>query len=367
MGDAGWAVGRDTLRGVAVDGIPRRTAPAGGAGSAGSAVVRSLADIRGVNGLSMLAVVAESAGLPEPVQLNTHGAPLLPASLAAGVPVRLSRVGPGAPPPVVPTSMVSEGWLPALEGHSGADAPVIPFPLYSLLTVEPGRARGGHCADLALRIFIEGVTAVMRQDWRRAVRQVVGVTVPLREFLSWFYDGSRRQPRPTEYWPVLLAACHALDRQEARFPYSVDGGGMRRVVSFADLPRGAGRLDDNVTLCVHLPPGSSEGPAINRMRLRYWGWTSAPAYRALLGLAYHWFRPGLTRVRDKGGEWVQSRDQDRYEPFSDDGLIALCYPTSSMRRRRRLRDRALECLQRLHAAGDLVLAGRRVLPPPGFP
>ena len=51
-------------------------------------------------------------------------------------------------------------------------------------------------------------------------------------------------------------------------------------------------LDDDVTLIVHLPPGSTRGPQVDRERLRHWGKKSATAYRAMLGLAYRWFPAG---------------------------------------------------------------------------
>ena len=51
-------------------------------------------------------------------------------------------------------------------------------------------------------------------------------------------------------------------------------------------------LDDDVTLIVRLPPGSTRGPQVDRERLRHWGKKSATAYRAMLGLAYRWFPAG---------------------------------------------------------------------------
>ena len=79
-------------------------------------------------------------------------------------------------------------------------------------------------------------------------------------------------------------------------------GGLRRVVSLGDIPRGAHALDDTIGLVVHLPPGSRSGPTIQRSRLRYWGWKSEPAYRAKLALAYQWYRPGVTRIPAADGK-----------------------------------------------------------------
>ena len=357
--DRGWNLASSRIQSRVIRGLPTRVPPDTEGRRADTVVAHALADASALDGLTALTVVVETAALPEPVMLNLHPHPLIPATLAVGLP---ARVRGGVVSPVVPDAYASVGWLPLL-GKRSLDAPVLPLPLYSLLTDRADGKRGGHCADLALRIFIESVTAVMQRDWRRAVQQVVGITLPWREFLSWFYKS--RRSRPHEYWPWFLAASEALDRADARFPCdNGDGrGSLRRVVSLGEIPRGAGHLDDNVTLSVWLPPGSADGPAINRMRLRYWGRTSEVAYRALLGLAYYWYQPGKTRIPTSRGGWIQSRDPERYTPFSDDGLIALCFPTSKMQRRSVLRERALRCLRRLHLAGDVVLDGRRVLPP----
>ncbi len=359
--EPGWTLGPVDVGNAVVRGIPVRVPPPDSGRRADTVVVRALAAAAAQDGATALAEVVERADMPDPVMLNIHPRPLLPSALAVGVPPQLRG---GTVSPVVPDVYATVGWLPNL-GLSGIGKPVLPLPLYSLMTLRSDRKRGGHSADLALRIFIEGVTAVMRRDWRRAVRQVVGITVPFREFLSWFYH--RRHPRPTEYWRHLVAACEALDSADARFPYSADGGGRRRVVSLGDIPRTPFALSDNVTLRVNLPPGASDGPAINRERLRYWGRVSEVAYRALLGLAYHWYQPGLTRLPRSGGGWIQSRDPERYEPFTDDGLIALCYPVSKMQRRSNLRRRAWSTLRALERAGDVVILGNRLLPPPNSP
>ena len=67
---------------------------------------------------------------------------------------------------------------------------------------------------------------------------------------------------------------------------------LRQVVVVTEFPEGNARLDDWLHFAVNPLPGSGVGPRVNRERLRYWGAHSAPAYRALLGLAYLWFEPG---------------------------------------------------------------------------
>ena len=61
---------------------------------------------------------------------------------------------------------------------------------------------------------------------------------------------------------------------------------MLRVVSLSVIPRGPKCLDDEVTLLVQLPPGSTGGPPVDRSQLRAWGLRSEVAYRMLIGLAY---------------------------------------------------------------------------------
>ena len=347
--------------------LPTRVGGGKGAGGerAATVVVRLLAELPVNDGLSALAVVVEGADLPEPAELNTRADPLLPTSVAL--------VGPGSVLAnqglfAVQTRLdsgIRTGNLPVLERDP--EGPLLPLALYSLMTQVAGRGRGGHGgADLALRIFVEGLCSVMKRDWQRSERRPVMVSTTLREFLTWFYPG--RRPRPNEYWPRLMEACEALDREESRVPWrdpKTGTGGLRRVVSLGDVPRGPKALDDTVGLVVHLPPGSSSGPRIQRSRMRHWGWKSEPAYRAMVGLAYQWYRPGVTRVPAGKGKraWVQSQDPSDYEPYSRERIVELCYPTSVQKSRRLLVARSWNVIRRLEAAGDVRIVGKRILPP----
>ena len=75
------------------------------------------------------------------------------------------------------------------------------------------RRPGG--APLPLRLFVESVLAVSQQDRRSG--QPTDLNISLRELLSRLYPG-QRTPRPTEYWPRIMQAVHALDSDEARIP-----------------------------------------------------------------------------------------------------------------------------------------------------
>ena len=358
--DLGWS----PELGTALEGILPTRVPGGkgtGGGRAAEVVCRLLGELPAAGGLTALAVIVEGANLPEPVAMNGHDSPLLPTSVALVGPGSLfANRGHFAVHTRLDSGLrVSE--LPVLE--RAVEGPLLPLALYNLLSA-PGRRKGGHgSADLALRIYVESLCSVMQRDWQRSERHPVLVSTTLREFLTWFYP--TRRPRPSEYWPRLMAACAALDREESRVPWrdeETGQSGLRRVVSLADIPRGPEALDDSVGLAVHLPPGSTWGPKVQRSRMRYWGYTSEPAYRALVALAYQWHRPGHTRVPGNGG-WVQSQDPDAYEEYLPNRIIELCYPTSVHTNRRMLVSRAWKVLRRLEAAGDVRIVGNRILPP----
>ena len=360
--DRGWTAAPVSLdKGV----LPVRAPGEKGAGgdTACRVVSRLLGELPVNDGLTALTVVVEAGNLPEPVPINDRLDPLLPTSVAV--------VGPGSPlyhaglfaVEARLDSGVRMGLLPGLP--TDLQGPMLPIALYNLLNREPGSAGGRGVAELHLRIFVEGLCSVMRRNWRSAERFPVSVSTTLRDFLRWFYPG--RTPRPNEYWPRLMAASAALDRPEARILYrDLESGrsGLRRVVSFGDIPTRPRALDDEVSLVVHLPPGSTSGPQINRGRLRYWGAKSAPAYRALLALAYQWFRPGVTRVPGPGGNgWVQSQDPSAYEPYSRGQVVELCFPMSIKANRRELAARAWRVVRTLEATGDVRVVGQRILPP----
>ena len=68
---------------------------------------------------------------------------------------------------------------------------------------------------LPLRLFVESVLAVSQQDRRSG--KPTDLNISLRELLPRLYPG-QRTPRPTEYWPRIMQAVHALDSDEARIP-----------------------------------------------------------------------------------------------------------------------------------------------------
>lgn len=242
------------------------------------------------------------------------------------------------------------------------EGPALPLALYDLGVGSIAEQRS-QAAPLALRLWMESVLSVPLDQ--RTGDHPVSMQVKFRDLLKQMYPGDR-QPRPGEYYPRLMKAMEALDSPEARIPWEdtdTGQGGLRRVVSVSDIPRGPGKLDDWVTLTVHLPPGAKDGPIVSPM-LPHWGIKSAPAYRALIGLAFRWHEPGRTRIPVRHGKhWIYSQDPARYQAMTDDELIRLCFPTSTIKARRVLLQRANKTIGKLHKGGELQIIGRKILPP----
>ena len=258
--------------------------------------------------------------------------------------------------------------LDVLPGFESVDnhGPALPLALYQL-GIEQTQKGGGPGAPLPLRIFIEAVLAVNMAD-RRTDRPVV-LNVTLRDLLDRLYPGPRR-PRPGEYWPRLVRAVEALDSMDARFPWldpETGRGGLRRVVSVGDIPRGPDALADQVRIIVDLPPGSGDGPVVSP-NLGLWGTRSAAAYNALLNLAFRWYVPGVTRHPVAGGRfWLQSQDPERYPILTDSDVVAVTRPLSARAARRNLVVEGWETLRELEAAGELRIVGGRAIPPLTIP
>ena len=224
----------------------------------------------------------------------------------------------------------------------------------------------GRGAPSALRLFVESILAVPME--RREIGQPVAMEITLRELLRKLYLGSDIIQHPNKYWKRLMDAVDALESPAARIPWydpETGKGGYHRCVSVSNIPRGPGALDDDVRIVVDLPRGSGTGPQISD-NLGRWGVESASAYRALLNLAYQWHEPGRTHHpvgRGKSRKWVRNYDPSRYDPFTDDDLVRLCFPVSATRNRRVLLQRANQVIKSLEKAGELRVEGRRILPP----
>ena len=241
-------------------------------------------------------------------------------------------------------------------------SPALPLALYDL-GAGPATSRGKG-APLALRIFVESVLSVPMQV--REKGEPVGLSVSLRDFLTWLYPN--RVPSPAEYWPRLMNAIEALDSLDARIPLydpSTGRNELRRVVSIGGIPRGPGALDESVRIIVDLPSETGNGPQVSDS-LRAWGVKSAPAYRLLINLAFHWYNPGVTVTPVKRGKtthWVQVNDPDRYAEISDKALTSLAFPSAVVANRRVLTQRAKDVVKQLERNGELRVIGGKILPP----
>ena len=253
--------------------------------------------------------------------------------------------------------------LPGFASDITMPTPALPLALYDLGLGNAIDQRG-RGAPLALRLWIEAVLSVPLED--RLYNQPVAMEVPLRDLLARLYPSTRR-PRPNEYWPRLEAAVEALESPQARIPFqdpTSGESGLQRVVLVSRIPRGPGALDDKIRFIVDLPPGAHDGPVVSP-NLAQWGVQAAAPYRALIGLAYRWWHPGVTRYPVRRGQhWLQRQDPNAYgNPLTDAEAIALCFPTSSNKQKRFLAFEARRVLKTLVEAGEARIVEGRLLPP----
>ena len=243
----------------------------------------------------------------------------------------------------------------------------LPLALYDLGDMPA--SRGGAGAPLSLRLFVESILAVQLDD---RTGQPVFMSVKLRTLLAQLYPG-RRQPRPREYWPRLEAAIHALDSRAARIPWTdptTGKGGLRRVVSVTDIPRGPGALGDLLSVTVHLPPGAKDGPKLSP-QLGQWGLKSAAAYRALLNLPLQWHSPGKTVIpvrrgfARKGTAWIWNQDPRAFPKLTDELIVESLYPMSARTEKRKLAYEGQKIIDRLTTAGEIRIVEGHLLPPAG--
>ena len=382
--------------------------------------LKMLATTPTAGGRSALTVVVEAVGLARPVEPDRRSDGIFPASLAAvrtvapdpdtsRVPVALDA------PALLGCAPGGSSWLPGVDGTSetGIVRPALPLLLFDgagLASMTQGRG-----APLALRLFVEAVLTVPRNQRSGVTR----IALTLRDWRDWLWANGGVSL--AKAWPRFTRALFLV--HNARIPWAdTDGGGLWSAVRVVNVPRGAVCLDDHVVFDVELPPGSDRGPWVNRPRLRLWGMHSAPAYRAMLGLATLWNTYGTTRVTTPRAGWrttshpghtahsppgrrlvrcstpggkvltgpgadtpygrtgtaravrtgtrERNPSADRYPVLSDDDLIRLCYsvvlPDAHKRGAQRTRSRAV--LETLAAEGDVVIErdadGWRVLPGP---
>ena len=303
---------------------------------------------------------------PMPVEPNMRPDRTLPARVAMIAPGDRRAGGLFTPALHSPDGQLV---IPGFGNYMPKATPALYLRLYDLGVGKVAGERGGRSAPLALRLWIEAILHVGMAD--RLCNHPVAMEISLRDLLAKLYPGPGRSPRPNEYWPRLNAAVEALESSQARIPWEdpVTGErGLRRVVLVSVLPPYPQRkedLDNKLRLIVDLPPGAHEGPVVSP-NLPYWGVESAAAYRALIGLAFRWWRLGVTRLpvgRGKRRHWYQSDNPKHYDKLTDAEAIALCFPASATKQHRVLVFRAARIFARLVKDGEAREVDGRLLPP----
>ena len=287
------------------------------------------------------------------------------------LPSKLAQVQPGdrrAPRLFSPAAHSPDGQraLPGFGAGVDPATPALPLALYDL-GVGAGRRTGKGAAPLPLRMFVEAVLLAPATEAKDGAP--ISFQLTLRELLGRLWPHPKGQvPSPAKYWEPMMKAIDALESQEARIPWydpNTGQGGLIRVVSFRNIPRGPGHLDDPLWVMVDLPPGSHVGPMVGP-NLGYWGKKSSPTYRLYLNLAFRLFEPGRTHVPVGKGprmHWVPSDDPKRFERLSDDDLVHMAFPTSTNQAKRNLRLDARAALKRLVDQDDFRMVEGRIMPP----
>ena len=307
---------------------------------------------------------------PLPVEPNRQASRIISARIAMARDSDRRMPKHFSPPAHVQRTRGEQLLIPGFE-DAWAPSPALPLVLYNL-GGGPNQGRGAG-APLALRIFVESVLAVP-QEARNGNRRELEVS--LREFLSWVAIGTPDAlRRPNRYLDQVQRAIEALDKAWIPIynPVTKEHR-IERVVLVQGIPTGRGALEKPVRIYVTLPPGSENGPLIPPS-LRHWGKRSAGAYRLLLNLCYHWFRPGVTRrpISQPGREvfWYQSQNPHDYDPITTRDLLRLAFPNSGAKNGFEMTHRALMALRDLQNAGDVrtveTQGDRMIVMPPSKP
>ena len=256
------------------------------------------------------------------------------------------------------------------EGNTTSRIPVLPVELYDL-GVQAGVRRGGHGgAPIPARMLVK-LAAAPSASVRHGARFVT-YNISLRDLRDALYppqylDGRPRQLRPVSYmWPRVREAIRIIN-QDARIPILDPSTGYGHFHHLLRINENFGRIDLDMPVGVVLDiPPEVEGGVQLPDRLDQWGAESAPAYRALIGLAFLWHEPGRTHA-PKGGRWIRKTALDPYDPLTDDDAITLAYPSSVKTNRRELARRAWGALESLEEHDELRIDERRILPPGAGP
>ena len=252
------------------------------------------------------------------------------------------------------------------ESNKASRIPVLPVNLYDL-GVQAGASRGGSGgAPVPARMLVK--LAAAPSAFVRHGERFVTYTITLRDLRDALYppeflDGRPRQQYSVKrIWPRIHNAIRVINH-DARIPLLDPDTGYGHFHHLLRINENFGRIDLDLPIGVVLDiPPYVEGGVQLPKRLDQWGAENAPAYRALIGLAFLWHEPGRTHA-PVGGKWLRKKGLDPYDPVTDDEAITLAYPSSVKTNRRELARRAWGALETLEEFGELRLDNRRILPP----
>ena len=306
--------------------------------------------------------------------------------------------------------------LPGIEPVQPAPVPVLPFVAPYDRAGGASMTQGGGAAH-ALRLFVETLMAVPPELRRTDTGPPASLTCTLRQLVGALWPRGWQRARD---WPRLVAGIAGLNRLGVEWERSDGHGGIWYTVTVRSAPRDGALLDDVFRFEVLLPPGSTQGPMVDRTHLRLLGLDSAVAFRLYLALCWLWDAHGTydgrligatvpeverdtagyvldargeivterggrptrrathKRAVQTGGRIINPAAMERYPALSPDDLAVMAYAPAdlaadgSARRRdqRRVARKALDLIAKLTGAAivpaerpDGVTGCVRVLPP----
>ena len=281
--------------------------------------------------LSALAVVVEGI----PAQMVTSARPLVPT--IRGGPARLPKI-PGAEPASLFRNAhpASEEAFPALFAPGPGAPPdcdvrfplfpeagnsIISAPLLELAdrTGAPVKS-GGRGAPPELLLLVGLVLMVSVTD--RKLDRPVPLKIPARDIVRRL-AGPRPRGGPAAFWRRLRVA---LERLNGASFQTVQGGEWIPWKPFAVYSAPIENLKEAVRVVVWLPPGSADGPPIDRRQLFETGRSSGPRFRVAVGVHSTVWLPGRTRVpprKGRHGAWVG--DPRRYPVFTSAARLRMAF------------------------------------------
>ena len=291
--------------------------------------------LRATENLGVLAHAVEHYGP------NDRNDPILP-STAAGT----------------PTVHVHNDRLPTLPAKPGPVQSALPFvpdqpehvlPVYLLNTDRRLLEHGGNRAvPLPWRFWYEALLSAPFAAYGSEA-----VLAPRVADLIRFAGWNRFQRY--RHLPELAAALATLDRMA--LPYR---GTAWRPVLVRNIPA-SDQIDLNteIEFSIKLPPGSRQGPQIDRRALRSLAPRSFPRYRGLLGLSAYWDRYG--RGRGGADATADNPEVDRWPVLTSETLRLMLFPAGrdNPSTERSDRKRAVAHVKSMEAEGivEMVPAG----------